>query len=228
MSETTNQQVVNWARAQKGKQVRKGECWDLADAALRQAGAKSSADLGPMDEDADYVWGNSVSDLKDVQAGDILQFRDFTVTTTTETETRYADGSSTIDTTESSFTRPHHTAIVSEVMSGGQLKILEQNCRSRGQEGAAQQPQHQGCSGGVKGDAEAEVQGDRDHHHNGERNDLGLSSEEIVHVAAIGTGTERLHHGGELQRGGQLRGGPLFDPRSVRKDRVHRLYRMMR
>ena len=77
MSETTNQQVVNWARAQNGKQVRKGECWDLADAALRQAGAKSSADLGPMDEDADYVWGDAVSDLKDVQAGDILQFRDF-------------------------------------------------------------------------------------------------------------------------------------------------------
>ena len=93
MSETINQKVVNWARAQSGKQVGKGECWDLADRALRQAGAQSSADLGPMDDDADYVWGDEISDLKDVQPGDILQFRDFAVTTTVETETRYADGS---------------------------------------------------------------------------------------------------------------------------------------
>jgi hypothetical protein len=37
MSETTSQKVVNWARAQLGKQVRTGECWDLADSALNQA-----------------------------------------------------------------------------------------------------------------------------------------------------------------------------------------------
>ena len=127
MSETTSQQVVNWARAQKGKQVRKGECWDLADAALRQAGAKSSADLGPMDEDANYVWGDEIKDLKDVQPGDVLQFRDFTITTTVETETRYPDGSSATASEEKSFDRPHHTAIVSEVGSSGVLKILEQN-----------------------------------------------------------------------------------------------------
>ena len=80
-----------------------------------------------MDEDADYVWGDEVSDLKDVQPGDILQFRDFTVTTTVETETIYADGSSDIATQEKHFTRPHHTAVVSEVKSGGMLKVLEQN-----------------------------------------------------------------------------------------------------
>ena len=127
MSETINQKVVNWARAQSGKQVGKGECWDLADRALRQAGAQSSADLGPMDDDADYVWGDEISDLKDVQPGDILQFRDFAVTTTVETETRYADGSSETSTTEETFTRPHHTAVVSKVKSGALLKILEQN-----------------------------------------------------------------------------------------------------
>jgi hypothetical protein len=132
MSETINQKVVNWARAQSGKQVGKGECWDLADRALRQAGAQSSADLGPMDDDADYVWGDEISDLKDVQPGDILQFRDFAVTTTVETETRYADGSSETSTTEETFTRPHHTAVVSEVKSGGLLKILEQNVAPAG------------------------------------------------------------------------------------------------
>jgi hypothetical protein len=132
MSETINQKVVNWARAQSGKQVGKGECWDLADRALRQAGAQSSADLGPMDDDADYVWGDEISDLKDVQPGDILQFRDFAVTTTVETETRYADGSSETSTTEETFTRPHHTAVVSEVKSGGLLKVLEQNVAPAG------------------------------------------------------------------------------------------------
>ena len=132
MSETINQKVVNWARAQSGKQVGKGECWDLADRALRQAGAQSSADLGPMDDDADYVWGDEISDLKDVHPGDILQFRDFAVTTTVETETRYADGSSETSTTEETFTRPHHTAVVSEVKSGGLLKVLEQNVAPAG------------------------------------------------------------------------------------------------
>jgi len=132
MSETINQKVVNWARAQSGKQVGKGECWDLADRALRQAGVQSSADLGPMDDDADYVWGDEISDLKDVQPGDILQFRDFAVTTTVETETRYADGSSETSTTEETFTRPHHTAVVSEVKSGGLLKVLEQNVAPAG------------------------------------------------------------------------------------------------
>lgn len=127
MSETLGQKVVNWARAQKGKQVAKGECWDLANSALKQAGAKSSADLGPMDEDADYVWGDEIDDLKDALPGDILQFRDFTITTTVETETRYPDGSSETTTEESAFDRPHHTAVVSEVGSGGVLKILEQN-----------------------------------------------------------------------------------------------------
>ena len=132
MSETINQKVVNWARAQSGKQVCKGECWDLADRALRQTGAQSSADLGPMNDDADYVWGDEISDLKDVQPGDILQFRDFAVTTTVETETRYADGSSEASTTEETFTRPHHTAVVSEVKSGGLLKVLEQNVAPAG------------------------------------------------------------------------------------------------
>ena len=132
MSETINQKVVNWARAQSGKQVGKGECWDLADRALRQAGVQSSADLGPMDDDADYVWGDEISDLKDVHPGDILQFRDFAVTTTVETETRYADGSSEASTTEETFTRPHHTAVVSEVKSGGLLKVLEQNVAPAG------------------------------------------------------------------------------------------------
>ena len=73
MSETTSQQVLNWARAQKGKQVRKGECWDLADAALRQAGAQSSADLGPMDDGAHFIVAARIAKNRAVVVLDPLQ-----------------------------------------------------------------------------------------------------------------------------------------------------------
>jgi len=180
MSETINQKVVNWARAPSGKQVCKGECWDLADRALRQTGAQSSADLGPMNDDADYVWGDEISDLKDVHPGDILQFRDFAVTTTVETETRYADGSSETSTTEETFTRPHHTAVVSKVKRGALLKILEQNVAPAGKKVQLHNLKHQGRRTREQGNAEAEGQGDRDHDHRGERDHLGLSPEEVM------------------------------------------------
>jgi len=127
MANTINQNVVIWARGQIGKQVGKGECWDLADKALRNAGASSSADLGPMGDDEDYIWGDAVDDLKDAQAGDVLQFRDFTVATSIETDISFADGSRSTDTKESEFTRPHHTAVIDTAQGQGAFKILEQN-----------------------------------------------------------------------------------------------------
>jgi len=180
MSGTTSQQVVVWARAQLGKQIGKGECWDLADGALKQAGAKSSADLGPMGDDADYVWGDEVSDLKDVQSGDILQFRDFAVTTTTETETRYADGSTDTYTSESTFTRPHHTAVVSEVKGGGLLKILEQNVAPAGKKVQLNSLHTKDVPAAKKETQKQTAKVIVTTTSYGERVDLGLSSEEIT------------------------------------------------
>jgi hypothetical protein len=111
------EQVVNYARGKLGERVGRGECFDLADRALRNAGAKSAADFGSVADDADYVWGTAVS-LSDVRPGDIIQFRDYRYDRTVETSTRE----------DTDFqTRPHHTAIVERVDGGGALTVLEQN-----------------------------------------------------------------------------------------------------
>jgi hypothetical protein len=125
---TLNQKVVIWARGKTGQQVgKRGECWDLADQALRHSGAQSSTTTG---KDDDYVWGDPV-DLKDVQPGDILQFRDHDVTTVTETKTEFTDGEwrQKKDTKEQK--RGHHTAIV-DAVNGKKLTVLEQHVRPGG------------------------------------------------------------------------------------------------
>src|SRR5205823_13882876 len=70
MPHTTNQKVVIWAQGQLGKKIGKGECWDLAEQALKQAGAQTSNHLGPVEQDSDYIWGDSI-DIKDVIPGEI-------------------------------------------------------------------------------------------------------------------------------------------------------------
>jgi hypothetical protein len=47
--------------------------------ASAQAGrSPNSHDLGPVGDDEDYVWGQSI-DIKDLEPGDILQLRDHLV-----------------------------------------------------------------------------------------------------------------------------------------------------
>lgn len=60
------------AHSHMGPQVGRGECWGLADQALKQVGARSSTTVG---KDDDYVWGISI-DPHHVTPGDILQLRD--------------------------------------------------------------------------------------------------------------------------------------------------------
>jgi hypothetical protein len=121
---TLNQKVVVWAQGQLGKKVGAGE-WDLGESALKQAGAQTSNDLGPVGDDTDYIWGDQI-DMKDVQPGDIIQFRDHDVTTTTETEYTFSDGTSINDTKSSVAQRGHHTAIVNgKLDANGSLKTLE-------------------------------------------------------------------------------------------------------
>ena len=128
MAETVNQKVLAWARGRLRQQVGDGECWTLADRALGQAGASSSTTTG---EDDDYVWGDPVA-LKDVQAGDILQFRDFTVTTRTDVDVTFADGSGSETWKERRARRGHHTAIVDAVRGAGVLRVLEQHVKPLG------------------------------------------------------------------------------------------------
>ena len=129
---TTNQKIVTWARGNLGKKIGRGVCWDLGEQALKQAGAKTSRDLGSVDKDADYIWGDRITDLKDVQPGDILQLRDHLVTTTTLTKYTFDDGSSVKETDEQVATRGHHTAIVNSLPTAdGVLRTYEQHVNGR-------------------------------------------------------------------------------------------------
>lgn len=115
------QKILNYASTNSGKRLGTGECFALADLALRGAGAKSAADFGSISDDADYIWGSDTA-LSAVQPGDIIQFRNYKyvrkITVDNERETRE---------TESEQGRPHHTGIVKTVESDGKITIWEQN-----------------------------------------------------------------------------------------------------
>lgn len=110
-------QVVNFARDRITSRVGDGQCFALADQALRNAGARSASDFGTVTPNADYVWGTQVN-LSDVRPGDIIQFRNYRYDRRIETET-------SVDT--DSQVRPHHTAIVETVGTDGAITVLEQN-----------------------------------------------------------------------------------------------------
>jgi hypothetical protein len=122
-----NQKVVAWAHGKLKKRVGRGQCWDLADQALRHAGAHSSTTVGPDD---DYEWGTEIP-INTVVPGDILQFRDHVVMTTTSTRTTWANGSISSKPESIPANRPHHTAIVVAV-APGVLKIYEQHVKPDG------------------------------------------------------------------------------------------------
>jgi hypothetical protein len=121
-----NQKIFTWASGQIGKQVGAGECWDLANSALKKSGAQTSSDLGPNGPDDDYVWGD-VIDAKDALPGDILQYRDWEMTTTTTTDVTFADEHGWFDSPTTTVGHPHHTAIVATNPGNGVLTVMEQN-----------------------------------------------------------------------------------------------------
>ena len=125
-----NQDVYNYVSGQLGTQVGDGECFTLADQALKKAGAKSASDYGAVTANANYRWGNSVNLLKLIP-GDIIQFRNYKVTITTITKTRTNTGgggwTDNTNTQTHSESRPHHTAIVASVGKNGVVSVLEQN-----------------------------------------------------------------------------------------------------
>ncbi len=113
----TGQDVLNFAQGKQGKKVGSGECFDLADQALKKNGFKTASDYGEVTPDGDYQWGKPVP-LNESKPGDVLQFRDYNNKTTTsnDKEERWK--------TEE---RPHHTAIVVANDGKGNITVLEQN-----------------------------------------------------------------------------------------------------
>jgi hypothetical protein len=114
-------QVVGYARRQSGSRVGKGQCFDLADTALRGAKAKSAADYGKVSPNADYTWGTPVT-LAGLRPGDVIQFRNYTYESVVVTKTSKAT-----TTDELAQDRPHHTAIVESVGENGAVTVFEQN-----------------------------------------------------------------------------------------------------
>ncbi len=65
---TINAQVLQYCARNLGTGVGRGECYDLADLALRGAGAKSAPDFGTITDEADYVWGTETTLMRAQQA----------------------------------------------------------------------------------------------------------------------------------------------------------------
>lgn len=116
------EQILSLPRRRRGERVGDGECFTLADRALRGAGARSAGDYGSVTPDADYVWGTSIA-ASQLRPGDIIQFRDYRYDREVVTET--SDGAT--DTVQDFQEREHHTAIVESVGANGAVTVLEQN-----------------------------------------------------------------------------------------------------
>ena len=114
------QVILNYASENEGKHVGKlKQCWDLANLALKKAGAKSAGDYGVVTADSDDVWGTSVG-VDGAKPGDVVQFRDYGF----DAQDTYPDGAAVNGPAEA---RGHHTAIVKSVGSNGEIEVWEQN-----------------------------------------------------------------------------------------------------
>jgi hypothetical protein len=128
-SAAVREKVVKFVKEHKGEVVGDGECGTLAQAALKEAGAKQVDEFTPGPGPDDYAWGELVFTLEyaggkrkrepaDAKAkpGDVIQYRDAAF--------RKGGGIAIF---------PHHTAIVAEVKSNGDLVVYEQNNQGKKQ-----------------------------------------------------------------------------------------------
>ena len=111
-----NARVLKEAYKNYGKQVDRGECWDVANEAFLAAGAQAPDG---------YVWSNKQVPLKDCQAGDVLQFS----WAKFETKITHADGSwnTYFKSAGSAASKGAHTALVFDNEGDLVMSVLEQN-----------------------------------------------------------------------------------------------------
>jgi hypothetical protein len=122
-SAAVREKVVKFCKEHKGETVGDGECGTLAQAAIREAGGKPVNEFTEGPGPGDYAWGELVFAIEfrdgkrkkepaDAKAkpGDVIQYRDAAF--------RKGGGIALF---------PHHTAIVAEVKSNGELVVYEQN-----------------------------------------------------------------------------------------------------
>jgi hypothetical protein len=122
------EKVVKFCKDNVGQTVGDGECGTLAAKALDAAGATPFHKFKEDPAPGDFVWGELVFvvEIKDgkrkrdpadakAQPGDVIQYRD----------AMFRTGSGGI------FIAPHHTAVVGEVKSNGDLIVYQQNVGKR-------------------------------------------------------------------------------------------------
>lgn len=111
-----NQRIISYVEGVIGKQVNRGECWDLADEALTKSGAR----FDKSSEKTLYIFGREYNPQKDdILPGDIIQFEKVIV--------KYQEGNMIM--TESFA---HHTAIVYDVAGSGEIILAHQNTSRTG------------------------------------------------------------------------------------------------
>lgn len=106
-----NMKVVKYVDSVIGKTVGRGECWDLASAALDYAGAY----LDKSSKKTIYVFGHKLNPAtEEIYPGDILQIENVKMEYTKDNAI-YTENMT------------HHTAIVHQVVAKGHYKIAHQN-----------------------------------------------------------------------------------------------------
>ena len=111
-----NFRIIEYVNTVIGQRVDSGECWDLAAAALKYAGARHDLS-SPATV---YVFGRLYQpELEEVMPGDIIQFQNV--------EVEWQEGNNII--TER---YGHHTAIVYAVHDNGILDLAHQNTAETG------------------------------------------------------------------------------------------------
>jgi hypothetical protein len=136
MADAEGSKIVDFAKGKQFTSEGTGECFDLADNAIKSIGAKSAGAYGEIKPDADYVWGTEVA-IGATSPGDILQYKDYVVDITLDMtySVNFPDGSGVdygdIDKTKS-YKRPHHTAIATTGVVDNQVRVIEQNVERAG------------------------------------------------------------------------------------------------
>jgi hypothetical protein len=137
--QTIQQKVYTYVSGRQDQTVGDGECWTLAETALKDVGAKTSNNLmgaQNVSNDVDYVWGTPIN-LHEVVPGDILQFSAYSTVKTTTVTVLYPatlPGGATVEPNpveesedSEDASANHHTAIVASKFANNTVTVLHQN-----------------------------------------------------------------------------------------------------
>ena len=123
--------AIAFAQRQSGR-YGDGECWSLVEAAIVGAAGKSSIPQTPnFGPNVSYVWGSAIN-VAALQAGDMVQYQNYTWTRTTRIDGTSPEGTSFSENFRTEGRgMPHHSGLVISVISPGMVEVIEQNIPPR-------------------------------------------------------------------------------------------------